>query len=301
MMAVDKPPAGARAKSAERALAILELLSKGRDGLTFTQIVEATGFPKSSLHELLSVLVGRRFVDLDPDSLRYALGIRMWESGEAFIRQRELVPEARPTLETVAAELNETVHLAVLDGTEIVYLARVDSSRAVRLQSRIGSTMPAHATALGKVLLADLQDQELVRRFEHRALELRTPRTIRTQQDLFGELNRVRALGFAIDNEEAFQDLRCVAVPIRDHRGGVVAAMSASIPVTRATPAGIAAALTHLAAGALDVSWRLGCGVALLALTAVQDPAVAEAAVIQTLRVSDARQSFESAGDGKRP
>lgn len=213
--------------------------------------------PKSSLHELLSVLVDRSYVNVDGTTRRYRLGIRVWEVGQAYIHHRHIIDEARPAMNAIVALLNETVQLSVLDGLENVYLAKVDCSHPLRLQTDVGKRFPAHATAIGKVLLAHLPSQDFVRRLREHALPRLTEQTITDPDQLAADLARVRSQGFAADWEEGMAGLRCVAVPIRDHRG-VTAAMSASIPVARATPSQMATALRLLATESMQVSRQLG-------------------------------------------
>jgi len=244
-------------KSAGRTLDVLEALGCARSGQSFTDLVALLGLPKSSLHELLGVLVSRGYVLLDPSSRRYSLGIRAWEVGQPYIRQRELLTEARPAMDDVVAVLNETVQLAVLDGVDNVYLAKVDCAHPLRLQSEVGARLPAHATGLGKVLLAHLPLGELTARLQGHSLQRFTANTTTDVDQLRLVLARIRSLGFALDNEETTPGVRCVAVAIRDHQG-VAAALSTSIPRVRATPDLMAAALRLLARASLDVSRRLG-------------------------------------------
>jgi DNA-binding IclR family transcriptional regulator len=246
-----------QAKSAGRALDILEELAREQDGLTFTELQQHLALPKSSLHELLSVLVDRSYVKADGTTRRYRLGTRVWEVGQAYIQHRHIVDEARPAMNDIVALLNETVQLSVLDGLENVYLAKVDCSHPLRLQTDVGKRFPAHATAVGKVLLAHVPSQDLARRLREQPLPRLTEQTITDPDRLAADLARVRSQGFAADWEEGMAGLRCVAVPIRDHRG-VLAAMSASIPVARATPSQMATALRLLAKESLQVSRQLG-------------------------------------------
>jgi DNA-binding IclR family transcriptional regulator len=244
---------------------VLELLAAHGRGLTFTEISTIMRLPKSSLHELLTILTDRHFVEWDPDGRRYALGIRTWECGQAYIGQRDLMDVIRPLMQSVGVAVNETVQLAILDGRDTVYLERVDSSHTLRLQTQVGSREPAHMTSLGKVMLADLRDSELLRLFEDQTLVPRTPHTLVTLTDLLESLRRIRALGFAIDNEEFSTGLRCVAVPIRGHSGSTIAAMSISVPLMRGSAHSLTAFASSLARVSTEASRRLGCPIALAA------------------------------------
>jgi DNA-binding IclR family transcriptional regulator len=236
------------------------------------------------LHELLSVLVGHRFVEFDSDSREYRLGIRVWECGQAYLRHRELVVESKTVMTRIASAVNETVQLAVLDDADIVYLEKVDSSQPVRLQSFVGKREPAYTTALGKALLAGLDDGEVAARHAGRLLNASTPYTITTVAGLVDEALRVRVRGFAVDNEEFAEGLRCMAVPIRSHRGAVIAALGVAVPMMRGDADQLSHILSLLVAGAIDVSRRLGCPPQVLAaILPLKERSAAEAAVRKAL------------------
>jgi DNA-binding IclR family transcriptional regulator len=256
----------AQVKSAGRVLDILDLLAGEPEGLSFTALQQRLGLPKSSLHELLSVLAARGYIELvagsqdeaKPQRRAYLIGVRAWEAGQAYARQRQLAQVARPVMERIVGALNETVQLAVLDGLENVYLAKVDCSHPVRLQSEVGRRLHAHGTGLGKALLAFLPPDELRARLAGAPLPAFTPRTITDAARLLAELEATRLRGYAIDDQEYTPGLQCVAVPIFDHLGRAVAALSVSIPTIRGGPAALAAGLQLLAAGSLEISRRLG-------------------------------------------
>ena len=255
-------PTGTRAKSAIRALDVLEALAGGYSarGLSFTELLRMLGVPKSSLHELLTVLTERGFVEYERESRTYMLGIRVWENGQAYLRHHELVSMARPVMEQIVAQVNETVQVAVLDGVENVYLAKVDCSHPLRLQSEVGRRLFAPPTGLGKVLLAALPEDVRRARLQGCELPRFTPQTLTDMPTLLSELAVVEGRGFAVDDQEYTPGLLCVAVPIHDHLGRVAAAMSVSIPVIRAGHHQMARALAALAAGSLEIARRLGCG-----------------------------------------
>ncbi|MGH2560077.1 MAG: IclR family transcriptional regulator [Thermomicrobiales bacterium] len=250
----------AQIKSAGRVLDIIEALAAAPAGLGFAELSRAQRVPKSSLHGLLSVLTARGYVSLDAQRRTYGLGIRVWEAGQAYLRHRDVVREALPVMEEIVREINETVQLATLDGIENVYLAKVDCSHPIRLQSEVGKRLFAHATGLGKVLLAHLPDDELRARLDGVALPSFTPNTINQLPDLLRVLETIRERGFAVDDQEYTPGLRCVAVPIcdLDDDAAVTAALSASIPLMRAGSGQLEAALRAVAAGSIEISRRLG-------------------------------------------
>ncbi len=251
----------AHVKSASRALDIIEGLAAEPNGLAFTELARRQAIPKSSLHALLTVLTDRGYIELDTDRRTYGLGIRTWEIGQAWATQRSLVDLAIPVMERVVLDINETTQLAVLDGIENVYLAKVDCSHPIRLQSEVGKRLYAHATGLGKVLLAARGDGDLRARYADRSFPQVESSPIRSLDQLLKAIAGVRNLGFAVDDQEYTPGLRCVAVPVHGRDDQVVAAMSAAIPLMRAGPEQLANALRTIAAASIDLSRALGANV----------------------------------------
>jgi len=248
----------AQVKSAGRALDLLVDLSSAPGGVIFADLARRLQLPKSSLHALLGVMTERGFVDFDPRRRVYSLGIRAWEVGQAYLHHRDLVREALPLMERVVGEINETVQLATLDGIENVYLAKVDCSHPIRLQSEVGKRLHAHATGLGKALLAFLPNDDFQTRFREANLPTFLPNTIGKRDDLVAAIELIRQRGFATDDQEYTPGLRCVAVPIFGLDGDVPAAISASIPLMRAEDDRLECALRAIAAASIDISFRLG-------------------------------------------
>jgi DNA-binding IclR family transcriptional regulator len=219
-------------KSADRALVILEYLAQEGPS-SFGAIVRDLGLPNSSTHQLLQTILSRGFIELDGRSRLFRLGFRLWEVAQAYAMTDDLVTVAQPLMDELTGITTETVQLARLDGLENVYLAISESPHAMKLVSSVGKRLAAHATGLGKVLLAGLDDAELSRRLEGVTLARFTERTITDLDVLRTELQRVRSRGFGYDNEEYVIGCRCVAAPIRDTAGRVVAALSVSVPTPR--------------------------------------------------------------------
>lgn len=245
-------------KSARRVLEVIDLLAEHESPLSFTAMVDALGYPKSSLHGLLREAVSAQWVSYDPDQRSYALGIRALQAGNAYSRTFSLADRALPHMQRIRDELDETVQLAVLDGRFNVYVAKVDGGHALTLDSTVGRRLPAHATGLGKVLLADLPRTEVRRRFAKVRLEALTEQTITDRTALDRELANVRRVGYAIDREEFTRGVRCIAVPVRDATSSVVAGMSVSVPTIRFGRAFRQRCLSVLRAGAARLSDELG-------------------------------------------
>ncbi|WP_190818201.1 IclR family transcriptional regulator [Saccharopolyspora pogona] len=221
-------------KSADRALVILELLSRGRHRLS--DIAETLRLPLSSVHGLLGTLVHRGFAEFDQTTRTYGLGLKAWTVGQGYTGHRDIVGLALPLMERLAQETGETVQLSRLDGIENVYIAIAESPQPMKLVSAVGMRLPAHAVGLGKALLAGLSDDELERRYREVELAPFTAHTVTDPTELHAEIEQARVRGFAVDDEEYIVGCRCVAMPIRDHSGEVVAAMSVSAPTPRCGP-----------------------------------------------------------------
>jgi IclR family transcriptional regulator, KDG regulon repressor len=249
----------ASVKSARRVLDILELLSANTDGLKFPQIADLLGVPKSSLHALLATLHARKWIGFDETSRTYRIGMRAWEAGQGYIKARDLALIADEHLHAARTELNETIQLGVLEGVEVLYIAKVDADRPFRLISRAGMRLPAWATGLGKVLLAFLPADELRRRMEGVDFEPFTKTTITSLPQLERILEQIRADGIGRDEGEHTPFVFCVAAPVRDVSGTVVAAMSCCLPEPpERRPAGYPHIADVMARHAANLSKSLG-------------------------------------------
>lgn len=245
-------------KSAGRAMALLDLIAHERDGLSFAEIQRRTGWPRSSAYNLVRTMAGSGHLEFDEDQRVYRVGLRLWEAGQAYRRTHRLEQIAQRYLHAVSREVNETVQLAVLDGIENVYIAKVDADHHLKLASEIGARLPAYATGLGKMLLASLDSEELDRRLSGVTLEQFTPRTIADLGRLHSELEAIRDRGYSTDDEEFTEGVFCVAVPIFGADGDMVAAMSCSIPKARVNQDLQTATLTVLENQAAELSAALG-------------------------------------------
>jgi DNA-binding IclR family transcriptional regulator len=245
-------------KSSKRTLEILELLTSSEAGLTFTQISEVLALPRSSLHGLLTTLVDASWLAYDDPGKTYRLGIRTLESGNAYLRSQDLPNRARAPMERIRDTIDETVQLSVLDGRFNVYVSKVDGNQALSLASAVGRRLPAHATGVGKVLLAGLPESSLDALFRSVRMERFTAQTVADLPSLRKRLARIRRLGYGTDEEEYTIGVRCVAVPIRDQHGVIVAAMSVSAPAVRFDKKRSQEALDLLVDAAAQLSSALG-------------------------------------------
>jgi DNA-binding IclR family transcriptional regulator len=188
---------------------------------------------KSSTHDLMSSLARQGFLHKTEEN-RYRLGWRLVTLSETLLATTELRKEAHPVLEELAARYQETIHLAVLDDTQAVYVDKLEGRQAVRVElTSLGARLYAHCSALGKVLLAFSDEEEVKRIIQTAGLPRFTDNTITDEDELLQNLTKIRKQGYAYDLEEILPDLCCVAAPIYNHRGQVIAAVSMSIPAFR--------------------------------------------------------------------
>jgi DNA-binding IclR family transcriptional regulator len=246
------------APAARRALRMLEVLASHPDGLRMTDLATVTGLPKSSATLLLGAIVEMGWADRDEQSGTYRIGLRAWQVGQQYLQAKGLVARAQPIMDRVRDRLNETVRLAILDGRDNVYVADSKGSQALALDTNIGQRLPAYATGLGKVLLAALPHDELLRRYEGVVFERFTPNTIGDLETLETKLAVIRRRGWGSDDEEYVLGVRCVAVPITDHRSQVVAALSVSVPSIRFNRNHRKASLLALSEAAEQLSLAVG-------------------------------------------
>jgi IclR family transcriptional regulator, KDG regulon repressor len=241
-----------------RALDILELFLD-QPQLSAREITERLDLPRTTVHELLVTLVARSYlVSVPGQPVQFRLGMPAFQLGAAFAGRLDLVREAQDVAKGVAAACDEAVHVAVLDGAHVIYLVKVDSTHPVRMVSAVGRRLPAHCTAVGKVLLASLDPTALDALLPAGDLPAMTPESITGPDRLRAELDRVRAEGVAVDDGESDSAVRCVGAPVRDHAGTTVAAMSISAPIIRWTPEAHTAWIQLVRSGAAALSTRLG-------------------------------------------
>lgn len=225
-------------KSAARVLDIFELLVQHPNGLSLSEICGVLELPKSSAHALLMTLVKRGYLRGGRRERTYRLGPALFEIGSAYISSTDLIADGQAIVSEVARASDETVHLAVLDGADVLYVAKEEGTRTIRMVSAVGKRFPAHGTGVGKILLASLDDSALAERFpDGRPLVALTPQTITDPGALRTELEAIRSRGYAFDYEESTPGLSCVAAPVYGAAGRIVAGMSISVPSARFSPA----------------------------------------------------------------
>jgi len=213
-------------QTVDRALVVLELLADHPEGLRPVDVAEAMGLNKVTTHRLLSTLLARDFVERHEDSGRYYVGLRLIEISSLRLNSLELKTEAQPWLRHLVSQTGQPAHLAIYDQDEIVYIEKVETIHSIRMYSQIGKRSPVYCTALGKVLLAALTDDEILAVLNRIDLKAYTPLTLTDPEKILDEIRSVRRQSYAIDRQEHEPGVFCIAAPVHDYRGQVIAAVS---------------------------------------------------------------------------
>jgi DNA-binding IclR family transcriptional regulator len=241
----------------QRGLRLLQLFSESPHGLTAKQVAGRSRLPVSTVHRFLANLEGAGFLNCGSDSV-YHLGIACFAIGQAALGQLDIRRVSLPYLRELNQQTRETIHLTVRHGLSAVYVEKLDSPEQLRIHSRIGASVPLYCTAVGKVMLAYMPDDEQERVLPQLALKRLTPNTVGNLQELEAELSRVRKNGYACDLEEHELHIRCVAAPIWDHAGAVNASLSITAPMVRMAVTRLRQLAPLIQTAGLQISRELG-------------------------------------------
>ncbi|WP_410649963.1 IclR family transcriptional regulator C-terminal domain-containing protein [Amycolatopsis sp. cmx-4-54] len=221
-------------QSLERGLAVIKAFNADAAELTLSDVARSTGLTRAAARRFLLTLVDLGYVRTD--GKYFSLTARVLELGYSYLSSLSLPEVAQPHLERLSADVHESSSISVLEVPDIVYVARVAVSRIMTVSINVGTRFPAHATSMGHVLLAGLDDAELREYLARAKLDKLTARTKSRPEELLAELVRVCEQGYAMVDQELEEGLRSIAVPIRDRRGSVVAAVNLSTHASRTTP-----------------------------------------------------------------
>ncbi|PMS17595.1 IclR family transcriptional regulator [Trinickia dabaoshanensis] len=222
--------------SLERGLAVLQAFSQERRVLTTSQISQRTGIPRAAVRRCLYTLAKLGFV-AEEDNRLFSLRPRVLKLGHAYLATTPLAHAAQPVLRHLSATLNESSSVAILDGDEILYIARASTSRIMSIDLHIGSRLPAYCTSMGRVLLGQLSAEALDAYLDRTKLIQYTPRTIVSREGLRDTIASVRTNGYALNDQELEIGLRSIAVPIHGAEGRVIAALNVGVQAARMSPA----------------------------------------------------------------
>jgi len=225
---------GDQVQSLTRALALLNRIADSPDdGASLTDLAQQVGLPTSTAHRLLTTLEHERYVRFNNEQRTWTIGVQAFVTGCTFTKTRSLVALARPHMRHLMEDGGETVNLAVEDEGEAVYLSQVECRQMMRVFARPGSRVPLHCSAVGKAILSAASDKRLSKILHQRGMPRLTIKTITSPSALRADLERVRAAGYAVDDEEHAVGLRCIAAPIFDETGDCIGSVSASGPTAR--------------------------------------------------------------------
>ena len=245
-------------KSVSRALDIIAFVGEKKGGLGVTEIANQMDINKSSVYRILSTLVQYGYIEQEEETSRYKLGYKFLEVSSRLLESIDIRKEAFPYLQQLENETNEVIHLVVYDQGEVVYIEKLDGGETLRMHSKVGKRAPMHCTSVGKAILAHLPDEVVLDVLSRKGMPAHTSYTITNQEQFLKELQFVRERGYALDNEENEYGITCIAVPLFDHTGKVISAMSISGPSMRMTEERLRLLSTCLIGIGKKLSARLG-------------------------------------------
>jgi IclR family acetate operon transcriptional repressor len=246
-----------RLGSLRKGLEVIDCFTR-QESWSLAELAGTLAQSKPTIFRILRTLEEFGYLDKDPATGRYTLGLRFHTLGSVAVKHEQLRWQALPPLQDLARTTGETVHVGILYDGEAICVQAVDGTRLIRMHAFVGKRTPAHASALGKVLLAHMPDAEIDALTAGRGLVRFTPHTLTDPAALREELHRVRSQGWALDNEEMEIGLRCLGAPITDHSGRPCACVAISAPISRMDPDRVAELVTEVKATAMRISRMLG-------------------------------------------
>lgn len=245
-------------QSVDRALSILEVLADYNEGLGVTEISDKVGLHKSTVYRLLSTLSYKGYVSQDEENNRYTITMKLFELGNKKVENIDILTASKPYTKQLMKRVNETVHLVIMDGNEIVYIDKVEADNTIRMASTIGMRSPLYSTSVGKAILAQLPEDEVEKIWHSSKIQQLTQNTITELDDLKKELSKIRVQGYAVDNEENEIGIRCVGASIFNRHGEVEGAISVSGPTIRVTKDKVEEIAREVTKCAKNISGALG-------------------------------------------
>jgi DNA-binding IclR family transcriptional regulator len=246
-----------RLSSVANAIRLLKAFSDEQYEIGISDLGKQLKLPKSTVHRLASTLIDAGMLEQSEENGKYRLGLVVFELGSLVRRKMDFSVEAKPFLMALREKTAETVHLAILDGSSIMYINSLESKQAIRMTLDIGMRKPAHSTAAGKVMLA-FQPADVLERVFAEGLDGHTANTIVDPEAFRHELEQIRTRGYAMADEENEVGVRSLAAPVRDHAGAVIAATSIAGPAQRLTKKVLVTFAPEVVSAADAISARLG-------------------------------------------
>lgn len=246
-----------RVQSIDRAVAILECFSEENKKLKLTEISERLDLNKSTVHGIISTLKYHGFISQDDETQKYKLGIRFVQFGDLVINSMNMRNAVVPVIDDVCEKIEETVHVAMLDGVDVVWIEKRECTKSIKTSTKIGSRLPAYTTADGKIIIC-YQNKDRIKAYLPKRIPQYTQNTITNKGDLIKKLEEMKKNGYAIDNEEYVEGLKCVAAPIFDHDGKVRFSLSTTGPAFRMKEERIKEIIVIIREAANEISRRIG-------------------------------------------
>ena len=242
----------------ERALAMLEAVAQQPEGLSNAEISRKLQIPKSSASYILRTLETQNYVNRDPETGKYRVGLKILSLSRGALSGIDVREVALPIMRHLVEKTNLTCHLAILDGPDAVYIEKVEPTGFLRVDTWVGRRMKVHATSVGKALVAHVPQERLEKIISEAGMDKRTPKTITTLPRLLKELEKVRTQGYAVDDEENNMGARCVGAPVFNQQGMIEAAVGLSGTINQVNPHTMPRILEALKDAARHVSMQLG-------------------------------------------
>jgi len=245
-------------QSLTRGLSILEAIARAEAGLSLTDVAQRVGLPPSTAHRLLSTLEKMGYVFQAGDLGLWYVGLQSFTVGSSFLAARDRVAQSQPRMRRLMQQAGETANLAILDGTEAVFIDQVQCQETMRTIVRLGSRVPLHASGVGKAIFATLADEQIDAILKVKGLPRITENTITSPETMWASLRVIRQRGYSFDDEEHLVGTRCVASAIYDEHGDGLGAISLAGPVSRLPDSRIRQLGPIVAHIAEEITGRLG-------------------------------------------
>ncbi len=245
-------------RSARRAARILKLLGESGYPMGLTQVAKTLDLHPSTTHRLLSALTAEGLVEQDPETHKYGLSVELFALGRAAVRHLGVSERVQIELRELAEAVGESVNFGVVRRRRVIYLYSIESQETLRTGIKVGSSLPAHATAIGKVILASASDETIDAYLDETPLEAFTPNSIQTQDHLLSRLEQIRQDGYTVDYEECHRGVRAVGAPVCGPRGTVIAGLAVTGPAARMDDQQIKRITTEVVDSAQSISRLFG-------------------------------------------
>lgn len=215
-------------QSVDRTLTILEVLSDYEEGLRITEISEKVELHKSTVHRLLNTLIYKGYIKQNKNTNKYELTLKLFELGNKKIESMDLVSVVGPYLKELMEKTNEVIHLAIREGSDIVYVSKIEPQKSIQMYTRIGMRKPIYCTAMGKAMMAHMTEEEVRKIWNESDVQNLTPNTMVDFSKVKENLKDIRVKGYAMDDQEVEEGIRCIGTILKDHKSEICGAISIS-------------------------------------------------------------------------